>query len=107
MALVVTLVVFPVVIPATVFIVTLVMPLIGSLSAPFAVIGIEATDGQAEHGRADGQEKKTSFHIDSRLGLFDGYASGRKSSAFSEHAGRFRRNRCCLKNRWNRRFGVP
>ena len=46
-----------------------VMPLVGSFPAPIAVIGIEASDGQAQYGRADGQAEKTSFHGYSRVGL--------------------------------------
>ncbi len=89
--------VFPVVVPVTPFVVTLVMPLIGSLPAPFAAIGKKATDGQAEYDRADAQEEKTSFHVGSRVGCLDGHASDReKSAAISVRAGRFWRNRCCL-----------
>lgn len=66
-ALVATLVVIPVMIPATPVFVASVMPLVGSLPPSSAAIGIQATDGQAEYDRGDGQEEKMSFHVYSRV----------------------------------------
>src|ERR1035438_2873124 len=99
---------FPVVIPAMPVFVLSFMPLVGSVPAPFAVIGIEASDGQTQYGRADGQVEKTSFHVYSRVGLGGLPCTwSKKPSAFSEHASRFWRDRCCLKKGWIQRFGFP
>lgn len=60
--------VLPIVIPAMPVLVVVVAPLLGSPLAPFAAIGIEATEGQAQGSPAEGQDEKRPFHVHSRVG---------------------------------------